>query len=163
MLRLSRCRCNTYITHSLAVAPITAIRSTTRWWSDPERMVKYKTLYFTLGIDQLPLRRTALIQNEYLRTRMCPTSPIGGDKTGYKRARAMQLNMWYRRIQYQEYFLQHLYTRHVWGLTRVYPNNYVKITGKADDGYAGYDAVPYHRYNRQPLPMPAREIYDRRV
>lgn len=153
---------NTFLTHSVATTPITAIRTGPRWWSEPERMVKHKVMYFTLGIDQLPLRRTAVIQADMIRQRMCKPMPCFGDATGYKRARAAQMITWYRRIQYQEYHLQHLYTRHVWGLIRAYPGNTTKIQGKADDGYVGYDSVPFHRYNRSPLPFPAREIYERR-
>jgi hypothetical protein len=125
-------------------------------------MIKFKLLYFTLGIDQQPLRRTAVIQNDMQRLRMAKPAPRTGDVTGYKKARTNQLTTWYRRIQYQEFYLQHLFVRHAWGQIRVYPPNYVKIEGKADDGYAGYDAVPYHRYNRQPLVFPAKEIYERR-
>ncbi|EPY35497.1 hypothetical protein AGDE_07287 [Angomonas deanei] len=93
---------------------------------------------------------------------MCHRQPNAGDATGYKRGRSMQMATWYRRIQYQEYYMQHLFVRHMWGLLRMYPGNTVKIAGKADDGYVGYDSVPYHRYNRTPLSFPAREIYERR-
>lgn len=153
---------NTFLTHSVATPPISVIRSGPKWWSEPERMVKHKIMYFTMGIDQLPLRRTAVIQTELKRFHMCRPAPRAGDTTGFKRARASQLTTWYRRIQYQEYHLQHLFTRHMWGLLRMYPGNMTKIQGKADDGYVGYDSVPYHRYNRTPLPFPAREIYERR-
>ncbi|CCW61971.1 unnamed protein product [Phytomonas sp. EM1] len=162
MFGLSIKLCNTFLTRSVAKPPITVIRSGPKWWSDPERMVKHKLLYFTMGIDQLPLRRTAVIQNEQFRFHMCRPSPRINDATGYKRSRSGQMKTWYRRIQYQEYHLQHLFTRHAWGLLRVYPGNTTKIQGKADDGYVGYDSVPYHRYNRSPLPFPARDIYGRR-
>ncbi|KEG05250.1 hypothetical protein DQ04_24631000 [Trypanosoma grayi] len=155
------CR-NTFLTRSVATPPISVIRTGPKWWADPERMVRQKLMYFTLGIDQLPLRRTAVIQKDLHRFHMCKPPMRIGDTTGYKRSRAAQLNTWYRRIQYQEYHLQHLFTRHVWGLTRAYPGNTTKIQGKADDGYVGYDSVPFHRYNRSPLPFPAREIYERR-
>ena len=155
-------RRNTYLTRSMTTSPISVIRSGPRWWSEPDRMVRHKLLYFTLGIDQLPLRRTAVIAADVFRQHMCRPAAMSGDATGYKKARKAQLNTWYRRIQYQEYYLQHLFTRHAWSLLRMYPANHTKIAGKADDGYAGYDGVPYHRYNRSPLPLPAREIYERR-
>ncbi|ORC87984.1 uncharacterized protein TM35_000192280 [Trypanosoma theileri] len=162
MLGTTRSCLNTFLTKSVAAAPITAIRTGPKWWAEPERMVRHKIMYFTLGIDQLPLRRTAIIQKDLHRFHMCKPPMRVGDTTGYKRSRAAQLTTWYRRIQYQEYHMQHLFTRHVWGLLRVYPGNTTKIQGKADDGYVGYDSVPYHRYNRSPLPFPAREIYERR-
>lgn len=146
----------------MTTPPISVIRSGPRWWSEPERMVKYKMLYFTLGIDQQALRRTAVIAADLSRQHMTKAQQFAGDATGYKRARNVQIKTWYRRIQYQEYYLQHLFTRHAWSLLRMYPANHTKLAGKADDGYAGYDGVPYHRYNRAPLPFPAREIYDRR-
>lgn len=153
---------NTFLTSSVATTPLVGIRSAQRWWAEPERMVKHKVMYFTMGIDQLPLRRTAVIQSDFYRFQKCRSMPRGKDSTGFKQARSQQLRMWYRRIQYQEYHLQHLFVRHMWGLLRMYPGNTTKIQGKADDGYVGYDSVPFHRYNRTPLPFPAREIYERR-
>lgn len=153
---------NTFLSHSVATPPISVIRSGPKWWSEPERMVKHKMMYFTMGIDQLPLRRTAVIQADLKRFHMCKPAPRTGDTTGFKRARAAQLTTWYRRIQYQEFHLQHMFTRHMWGLLQMYPGNTTKIQGKADDGYVGYDSVSFHRYNRTPLLFPAREIYERR-
>lgn len=155
------CR-NTYMTRSMTTPPISVIRTGPKWWTDPDRMVRHKLMYFTLGIDQQPLRRTAVIAVDQYRQHMCKPAMSTSDTTGYKRARQSQMTTWYRRIQYQEYYLQHMFTRHVWGLLRMYPANHTKIAGKADDGYAGYDSVPFHRYNRTPLPFPAREIYERR-
>jgi hypothetical protein len=162
MLRTTCGLRNTYLTHSQASAPITVIRSGPKFWSQPERMVRYKLLYYTLGIDQLPLRRTAVIAADRARQMKCKPILFGGDATGYKKSRHAQLQTWYRRIQYQEYYLQHLFTRHAWSLLRMYPANHTKLAGKADDGYTGYDAVPYHRYNRSPSAFPARELYERR-
>lgn len=162
MLRQTFAARNTFLTHSMATAPISVIRTGPKYWSDPERLVKHKLLYFTLGIDQQPLRRTAVIQNDLKRFHMCRPAPRVGDTTGYKKARSAQLTTWYRRIQYQEYYMQHLFTRHMWSLLRMYPGQMTKIAGKADDGYAGYDSVPFHRYNRAPLPFPAKEMYERR-
>ncbi|AYU78821.1 mitoribosomal protein mS72 [Leishmania donovani] len=162
MLRQTAAQLNTYLTRSVATPPISVIRTGPKWWAEPERMVKHKVMYFTMGIDQLPLRRTAVIQNDLKRFHMCKPPPRVGDATGYKRSRGAQLTTWYRRIQYQEYHLQHLFVRHMWGLLRMYPGNTTKIQGKADDGYVGYDSVHFHRYNRSPLPFPAREIYERR-
>lgn len=162
MLRQTTLLQNTYLTRSMTTPPISVIRTGPRWWSNPERLVRHKLLYFTLGIDQMALRRTAVIATDQFRQRMCKPPPRMGDSTGYKRARSAQLTTWYRRIQYQEYYLQHLFTRHAWGLIRAYPANTTKIAGRADDGYVGYDSVPYHRYNRMPLPFPAKEVYERR-
>ena len=163
MLRVTTpCR-NTFLTHSMTAAPLTVIRTGPYHWAEPDRLVRHKLLYFTMGLDQQALRRTCVIQNDQKRWRMCPPANPKGDTTGYKRARAAQLVTWYRRIQYQEYYLEHLFTRYAWGLLRMYPNAYVKIPGKIDEGYAGYDSVPYHRYNRKPLAFPAAEIYERRT
>ena len=162
MFKLTTICRNTFLTHSMTTTPITAIRSGAYWWADPDRMLRHKLMYFTMGIDQQPLRRTAIIQTDRRRWKMCSGPRRSADATGYKRARYQQQMTWHRRIQYQEYYLQHLFTRHTFGLLRMYPPNLAKIQGKADDGYAGYDSMPIHRYNRQPLAFPAREIYERR-
>jgi hypothetical protein len=153
---------NVWLTASRAATPLGVIRSGRRHWSNPERMLRFKLLYFTLGVDQLPLRRTAVIQNEQERMKHIIKARPKNDATGYKAKRMRQIGMWYRRIQYQEYYMQHMMTRHTWGLLRMYPVGGAKIAGKADTGYFGYDSSPVHRYTREPLPATAKEIYERR-
>lgn len=165
MYRRTPLLANQWLTMAKAAPPVSVIRSGRRHWVEPERMVRMKLMYFTLGIDQLPLRRTAVIHKEADLFKKCPSvaqKSSAYDSTGYKMRRHKQMMMWYRRIQYQEYYLQHMFTRHTWGLLRMYPTGGAKIAGKADTGYAGYDYLPYHRYTREPLPAHAREIYDRR-
>lgn len=164
MLRLTvSCR-NTYLTASKTTSPISMIRSST--WSDPDRMVRHKLLYFTLGLDQQALRRTAVIVAD--KKRLEKAEPLRSqnnvvtDPTGFKRARKFQLTTWHKRIQYQEYHLEHLFVRHVWGLLRMYPPGGAKIPGKADRGYFGYDKMSFHRYTREQLPANAQHLYERR-
>ena len=144
-------------------APITEIRNLEHW-GDPHRLIKYKKLYFTLGLDSQPLRRSAVITGEKRRTRNTFIERVrGSDPTGFDKARRTQIRLWKRRMHYQEYYLQHLFTRHVWGLLRTYPVGGAKIAGFADRGYFGYDQrVPIHRYTHQPLPANAAHLYPRR-
>lgn len=163
MLQRSIVVLNAFLTKTRAHHPLNVIRSGPKYWSDPERLYQYKLLYFAMGVDQQPLRRTAVLLGD--KHRLQTTSfltKVKKDPTGFERARAKQTTLWHRRMQYQEYYMQHLMTRHAWGLLRMYPPGGGKIAGKVDDGYFGYDDVPYHRYNRQPLPFPAKEIYEPR-
>ena len=82
-------------------------------WTDPWRMLEHKVLYFTLGLDSLPIRRTATIANEKRRVRAIGSAPFSSatDPNGYRRARYRQAQQWYKRIQYQEFYLQHLSKR----------------------------------------------------
>ena len=132
-------------------------------------MIKYKTLYFTLGMDSLPLRRTAILVADKDRHRNAQSqfslhgSANVQDVTGFQKKRIQQIAMWHRRIQYQEYYIQHMMTRHVWGLLRMYPTGGAKIAGKNGDvGYLQDDNGGVHRYTRQPLPTRVAEIYERR-
>lgn len=166
MFRSTAVCANTYLTASKGSAPITVIRS--EFWRDPSRLVRYKMLYFTLGLDSQALRRTAVIVADKKRLKNAdPKKNVTGqtktlDPTGFRRARAMQLQTWHRRVQYQEYYLQHMFTRHVWGLLRMYPPGGAKIAGIADKGYFGYDKMGHHRYTREPLPAYAAHLYERR-
>eukprot|EP00760_Papus_ankaliazontas_P012786 PhM_4_TR1554/c0_g1_i1/m.94059 len=164
MLRATLSLRNYYLRASKGASPVTQIRSGDRWWSDPERMYKQKLLYFTLGVDQLPLRRTAIIANERRRVRAVSKAPFSGsnDPTGYRRARHRQVRQWYRRIQYQEFYLQHLFTRYAWGRTRHYPSGGGKISGITPSGVWGFDNKSFDRYSREPLPAHPREIYEPR-
>eukprot|EP00759_Apiculatamorpha_spiralis_P044556 PhF_6_TR41536/c0_g1_i2/m.62923 len=163
MLRSTPVTLNYYLRSAKIKNPSTQIRTGASWWSDPERMLQHKLLYFTLGVDSLPLRRVAVIRAERDRMRMTPGIPNNSvtDPTGYKRARRRQINLWYRRIQYQEFWLQHIYTRFVWGKTGYYPTGGGKIAGVAETGVWGYDHSALERYSREPLPAQAKEIYER--
>ena len=164
MLRSTSTLHNTFLTSSRPMNPLSVIRSGPRFWSDPERMIRHKKLQFTLGLDQLSLRRTAVIQADKKRLSNIKWDRIikRTDATGYRAQRFNQMTTWYKRIQYQEYYIQHLTTRNVWGQLRMYPPGGAKIAGKADQGYFGYDSLGVHRYNREPLPAQAKEIYERR-
>jgi hypothetical protein len=164
MLRSSASLRNTFLTSSRPINPISTIRSGPRWWSDPERMVRHKVLQFTLGLDQLALRRTAVIQADKKRLSNVKWDRVikKTDATRYRTQRFAQMSTWYKRIQYQEYYIQHLTTRHMWGQLRMYPSGGAKIAGKADQGYFGYDSLAVNRYNREPLPAAAKELYPRR-
>ncbi len=164
MLRSSGWQLNRFLTAAKSMSPVGVIRTGRNSWTQPERLIKYKMLYYTLGLDAQPLMRTCVLAAEKERMRFVPLRfpSQRQDPTGYRRARMRQLGMWYRRIQYQEYYLQHVFTRHAWGLLRMYPPGGAKIAGKADNGYFGYDSLPLHRYTREPLPAQAQEIYERR-
>jgi hypothetical protein len=158
---------NTFLTHSITKAPISVIRSGKKFWSASERLIQYKTLYFTLGMDSLPLRRVAIIAADKERHRHANFALHGSgnrsDVTGFQKKRVQQISMWHRRIGYQEYYIQHMMTRHVWGLLKMYPSGGAKISGKNGDmGYLQDDNDGIHRYSRQPLPAKVAEIYDRR-
>ena len=153
---------NTYLTGAKAPHPLAVIHSGAKHWTNPMRLVRFKILYFTLGLDQLPLRRTAVIASDnYKLSKVRRYAPFG-DTSGFKRARYHQMSTWMKRIQYQEYYMQHLMIRHVWGLLRKYPPNGTKIAGKADTGYFGYGKHGIHDYTREPLPATAIEMYPRR-
>ena len=155
---------NQYMGSPRIVNPINQIHSGPRWFSDPERLLQHKMLYFYLGVDTLPIRRVSIIQNETHKMRMVPTQKFSAsnDPTGYRRSRLAQMKLWYKRCMYQEWWLQHLYTRFAWGKCRFYPTNGGKIHGVHESGVWGYDKVNVERYSRQPLSAEAREIYDRR-
>ena len=167
MLRRTPQLRNTYLTASVTRAPITVIRSGRRFWTQPERMIRQKTLYFTLGMDSQPLRRVAVLAADKERHRNAFTRPLESassaqDVTGFQRKRAAQIIMWHRRIQYQEYYIQHLVARHVWGLLRMYPPGGAKIPGRSELGYFADDNGGVHRYARTNLPAKPLEIYERR-
>lgn len=84
------CR-NTFLTRSVATPPVSVIRTGPKWWAEPVRMVRQKLMFFTLGVDQLPLRRTAVIQKDLYRCHMCRPPVRIGDTTGHKCSRAAQL------------------------------------------------------------------------
>ena len=162
MFRCTLISCNKFLSTPSVSAPATIIRS--KGWKNPGRLVRQKMLFFSFGLDQQALRRTAVIVSDRERTRaaMPETDNIARqDSTGFKRSRDRQLQLWRRRIQYQEWYLEHMFTRHAWGLLRKYPPGGTKILGKADDGYFGY-GHSFHQYNGTPLPYPAREVYERR-
>lgn len=158
---------NIYLTHANARSPISVIRSGRRFWSQPDRMMRYKVLYFTLGMDAAPLRRTSVIvaDKERLRNASARTIPSAtkADMTGFQRKRVQQMVMWHKRMQYQEFYMQHMMTRHVWGLLRMYPSGGGKIAGKNGDvGYFADDNTGVHRFTRALLPAKIPEIYERR-
>jgi hypothetical protein len=165
MFRADSIRLNRYLLPaSQHTAPRREIRSPT-WTDNPQRLVKYKKLYFTMGLDQQALRRTALLNAETQRTRysIAVEDVDKGDPTGFKRARRKQLVQWRLRMNYQEYHLQHLFTRHIWGLLRKYPSGGAKIAGVADKGYFSYDFWKTdHRFTGEPLPASAKELYPKR-
>jgi hypothetical protein len=127
-------------------------------------MVKMKLMYFTMGLDQQALRRTAVIQADKHRFHLFRTTKAAlADPTGFKRSRTRQILQWHRRIQYQEYFMQHLFTRETWRVLRKYPVGGAKIDGVANQPYFGYH---FHGglnpYTREALPAEAKELYARR-
>lgn len=162
MLRSSTVLHNTYFGRSAVTSPVATIRSGPKFFTDPERMIKQKLLYFTLGLDQQPLRRVAVVAAENMRQVASPRNSSKRDVTGFRMARGRQTTMWYRRMKYQEYYLQHMFTRYAWSVTRAYPGNGVKLPTVAEDGYYGYNAVGVHSISRQALPLPARPLYEPR-
>ena len=159
----SVCR-NYYVSAAKIVNPSNQIHSGPRWFTEPERLLQHKILYFTLGVDTLPLRRVGIIRAERQRMRMAPATALNSstDPTGYRRSRITQLNLWYKRCMYQEWWLEHLYTRFAWGRCGYYPTGGGKISGVYERGVWGYDRLSIDRYSREPLPAQAREIYERR-
>ena len=165
MFRATAVRHNYYLRASKQTNPLAQIRSGPRWWTKPERLLQHKLLYFTLGVDTLPLRRVGIIRAERRRMAMSPHVHFtaNNDPTGYRRQRVRQVALWYKRCQYQEFWLQHLYTRFAWGKTGYYPSGGGKIAGASETGVWGYDVQSNKdRYTREPLPAVAREIYERR-
>jgi hypothetical protein len=166
MFSTSCIRQNTFLTANKARNPLTVIRTKNRHFTEPDRMYRHKLLYFAMGLDQLPLRRTAILAADSIRHRgaigPAARGDFGGDATGFKSARRRQIVTWHRRIQYQEMHLQHLMTRHAWGLLREYPSGGGKIAGRSDTGYFGFDRLSVNRYTREKLPATPREIYERR-
>lgn len=162
MLRSTTSLLNTYFGKNAVVAPISAIRSGTKYFTEPERLIKQKLLFFTLGIDQQPLRRVAVLANEDARLRTSPRTSNKKDVTGFRKARGKQASMWYRRMRYQEYYLEHLFTRYAWSVTRKYPPNGVKLPGVAEDGYFGEAPAGVHYTTRQALPIPIKPLYEPR-
>ena len=164
MIQRTSNKLNQYLASPRIVNPSNQIHSGARWFTDPERLLQHKILYFYLGVDSLPLRRVGIIRTERARMHMVPTQKFSAsnDPTGYRRSRFTQMSLWYKRCMYQEWWLQHLYTRFAWGKCRQYPCNGGKIHGVFENGVWGYDKVTVERYSRQPLPAQAREIYERR-
>eukprot|EP00758_Cryptobia_borreli_P000541 Tbor_TRINITY_DN1194_c0_g1::TRINITY_DN1194_c0_g1_i1::g.15552::m.15552 len=159
MLRQTTPAYNTYLGRQSIASPISVIRSKDKYWTDPERLIKHKIMYFLLGVDQQPLRRTSVVIKDREHRLMSPRESFKKDITGFRRARDKQTQMWLRRMQYQEYLIQHIFTRHTWGLLRKYPPNGAKIKDVVDDGYFGETPNGLHHYTRQPLPFPHRQIY----
>eukprot|EP00744_Colponema_vietnamica_P021747 GILI01031116.1.p1 GENE.GILI01031116.1~~GILI01031116.1.p1 ORF type:complete len:164 (+),score=22.74 GILI01031116.1:49-540(+) len=162
MLRKSTFRLNTYFGRDAVVSPASVIRSGTKFFTEPERLIKQKLLFFTLGIDQQPLRRVALLANEDARLKASPRASNKKDVTGFRKARGKQSSMWYRRMKYQEYYLEHIFTRYAWSVTRKYPTNGVKLPGVAEDGYFGDAPAGVHYITRQALPIPIKPLYEPR-
>jgi hypothetical protein len=168
MLRSTLTTHNVYLTAAIAKSPATVIRSGRRFWSSYERLVQYKTLYFTLGMDAQPLRRTAVIIADKQRIKNArhygPFKASGrSDTTGFNRKRLLSMLTWHKRMQYQEYYMQHMMTRHVWGVLRMYPTGGAKIAGKNGDvGYMFDDNGGVHRYTRQLHPTMPPLLYDKR-
>jgi hypothetical protein len=163
MLRCTHVARNTFLTSGLSVPPISEIRSGPRHWSDPDRMVRMKLMYFTMGLDQQALRRTAVIQAD--KKRFVRSPHVGGgarDPTGFQRARTRQMLTWHKRIQYQELLMQHMFVRQTWGLLRKYPVGGAKIDGVVNTPYFGYDKQKLNRYTREPLPAEATLLYPKR-
>ena len=162
MLRRTLVSSNTFLTHAQSTTPIAEIRTGPRFWSDPDRMVRMKLMYFSLGLDQASLRRTAVIQTDKYRMRHM-TNSKSRDPTGFAMARTRQILTWHKRLQYQELLMQHVFVRQSWRLLRKYPVGGAKIDGVAPQPYFGYDWKPaVNRYTREPLPADAKEIYPRR-
>lgn len=159
MLRRTQINCNTHLVRQRVVHPASVIRSGTAYWNDPERVIKNKLLFFTLGLDQQALRRSAIIARDAERQRAIPREGFKKDVTGFRRARHRQSVMWNRRIRYQAYFLEHMFTRHAWGLIRKYPSMGTKIPSAAEDGYFGTSRSGMHQLTHEPLPALARTIY----
>ncbi|KNH09344.1 hypothetical protein XU18_0029 [Perkinsela sp. CCAP 1560/4] len=155
---------NQYLGSPRIVNPSNQIHSGPKWFTDPERLLQHKLLYYYMGVDSLPLRRLGIIRAERSRIRMAPRQKFSSsnDPTGYRRSRFAQLSLWYKRCMYQEWWLQHLYTRFAWGRCRHYPCDGGKIHGISGNGVWGYDKVNVERYSRHPLPAQAKEIYERR-
>jgi hypothetical protein len=167
MLRRTLVHRNTFLTPARAQPPVTEIRSGPRHWSDPDRMLRMKMMYFTMGLDQQALRRTAVIQNDRARfkfVKMHLSPGKGRDPTGFREARTRQIVTWHKRIQYQEYLMQHMFVRQTWRVLRKYPVGGAKIDGVINTPYIGYDPLyKKHRFLREALPSEAPVLYPRRA
>ena len=161
MLRRTPVAANTFLTWAKPRTPIQVIHSGTRHWSDPDRLVRMKLMYYNLGLDQQALRRTAVIQADKARFSRAPPRNVGGDPSGFGKARVRQMLQWHRRLQYQEFFLQHALVRQSWRVLRKYPVGGAKIEGAVGTPYFGYPHK-LNKYTREPLPAEATELYPRR-
>lgn len=164
MLRRTAICQNTQLTWSKATPPSRIIKNT-EWFDDPERLYRYKLMYFALGLDQLPLRRAAVLAAEAERVQRAELDNKlmikKNDLTGFTLAQRRQMMTWHNRMKYQEWYLEHLHMRHVWAMLRKYPTGGAKIAGVAEQPYFGYD-YNVNRFTRERNPANARELYPRR-
>jgi hypothetical protein len=161
MRRTACLRCNPYAGWSPAEPSHRAAMSGQDWMRSPERMLQAKLMYFHLGLDQLPLRRVAVLGHDKDRLRNAIMTK-DHDQTGYRRARASQMTLWHRRMHYQEYHLQHLYTRYLWRLLRYVPSEGAKIPGGPETGYWGAPMCGLNLVTKESLPLPPIEPHPRR-
>ena len=164
MLRRTALRGNPYLTWHKAQQPNAIVRNHD-FWHDPQRMYKAKLLHFALGVDQLALRRTAVMAAENHRIRRAAVQTLKwtskNDPTGFAKAQNMQTMQWHYRMRYQEWYLQHLHLRHAWAMLRKYPVGGAKIAGVTDTPYFGYDNAA-NRFTREAQGASAKVLYPRR-
>ena len=162
MLRQTCALHNIYTTYHKAQQPNIIVKNHD-YFHDPQRLYKYKLLYFSMGLDHLPLRRRAVIaaENHRIRRAAVQTLKRTNDPTGFAKAQHMQNWTWQLRMKYQEWYLQHLHTRHAWAMLRKYPVGGAKISGVIESPYFGYD-MNNHRWSREAMPATAKEHYPRR-